>query len=408
MNTAATRLKAFATAAAAILAAALAVSCGEDEPEVQPTQQTILVYMPWSGTETSVGLYRAFLANLDSIEAGIKGKKGLEGQRLMLFISDSHSSSTLYELTYTANGLDRTEVASYEGNAYTTAEGISEIISTVKQHAPALNYAMLIGCHGTGWTKKDTWRNYPYYAKPAAAMQVWDEDYTPTRFYGSVADMRYATEITDLAEGIERTGTKMQYILFDDCYMANVETAYALRRATNFLIASTSEIIDIGMPYASMWKSIAKPAPDYAGAVTAFGSFYSSYKIPSGTLSAIDCRQTEALAKLMKEANARYSLPDGMADSVQVLDGFTQPIFYDMADYADKLCPAGELKDSITAQIARTVRAKTATPTVYSALFYKPKYITVSSFSGLTISDPTTHPAAATGVALTEWYRDTH
>ena len=229
-------------------------SCSEDEPvNVEDfNKQTILVYMPWSGDSNFSGLYNFFKENLDSIESGIKAKKGLKGSRLVVFLSKSATESELYEVRYENNVLVHKPIKTYSGHPYTTASGIAEIINDTKSAAEALNYAMIIGCHGTGWTYKANWKNYPYQAKRYHFMMrqpasKWER----TRFFGSVSDLEnYATDIEVLVEGIAQTGTKMQYVMFDDCYMANIETAYMLKDVCNFLIGSTSEIIAIGMPYA--------------------------------------------------------------------------------------------------------------------------------------------------------------
>lgn len=42
---------------------------------------------------------------------------------------------------------------------------------------------------------------------------------------------------------------KMEYILFDDCYMSSLEAAYDLRHVTRHLIACPTEIMAYGMPY---------------------------------------------------------------------------------------------------------------------------------------------------------------
>ena len=59
-------------------------------------------------------------------------------------------------------------------------------------------------------------------------------NYPTTRFFGSVDDMSLAINVNTLAQAIADAGMKMQYILFDNCYMANVETAYELKDVTNF------------------------------------------------------------------------------------------------------------------------------------------------------------------------------
>lgn len=76
-------------------------SCSDDAVDIDEyTKQTLFVYMPWSGSETSSGLYSYFQVNLDSIERAIKRDKGLDGTRVVVFISNSANQSSLYEITY--------------------------------------------------------------------------------------------------------------------------------------------------------------------------------------------------------------------------------------------------------------------------------------------------------------------
>lgn len=387
-------------------------SCNKDESESTDdfNKQTILVYMPWSGDSNFSGLYDIFKENLDSIESGIKAQKGLRSSRLVVFLSKSATESELYEVRYENNVLVHKPIKTYSGHPYTTASGIAEIINDTKSAAEALNYAMIIGCHGTGWTCKANWKDYPYQAKRYHFMMrqpasKWER----TRFFGSVSDLEnYATDIEVLAEGIAQTGTKMQYVMFDDCYMANIETAYMLKDVCNFLIGSTSEIIAIGMPYASMWASLATPTPNYATAVSKFHEFYSNYTVPCATIAVIDCRKVEGLANIMRDINSAFTLDDALRDSIQVLDGFNPNIFFDLGDYVDKLCQDERMKAKFNDQLAKVVRCKSATGSVYSYLYGSPKYIKVKHFSGITISDPTLHVAPSRGLRKTGWWKATH
>lgn len=407
----------------AIVVAALSLTaCSNDEPTDITTinKQTVLVYMPWSGSQSSPGLYDAFLENLDSIEGAVKRAKGYSG-RLLVFISKSATTSDLYEITYNNGEIVHTPIKTYSGNGYTTSAGITEILNDVKSAAYALNYAMMVGCHGSGWTYKSDWADYPDQAKsqpfftPGEAQSKRSPDsngtverYPATRFFGSVADTNYATDVTTLAEGIRGAGLTMQFISFDDCYMANVETAYELRNVTNYLIGSTSEVMFLGMPYQTMWPQLASPTPSYAKAVTAFYDFYKSYTYPYGALSAIDCREVEQLARIMKTINSRFTLTDTLADSVQVLDGFKVPLFFDMGDYVDRLCTNTTLLSDFHSQLNKVVKAKSYTETLYSFLYTRPVYIKVKKYSGLTISDPSTHPVALKGRQKTGWWQATH
>lgn len=416
-------------------------SCSEEALDVDTVnKQTILVFMPWTGSSSGSGLYNNFVNNLDSIKQGIVNQKGLTNTRVLVFISKpnnmgGYDKSYLYELKYNATQktVDMEELTTYEGNSYATAEGITRLISDVKSRAEALNYAMIIGSHGCGWTYVDDWKNYPYYAKKHDGMMADDTteslakstaaksntptttpfagwDTTPTtRFLGSVSLEDYAIDVPTLAQGIEASGTKMQYILFDACYMSNVETAYELRNATNYLVASASEILAIGMPYASIWTSLNSATPNYSSIVSGFNSFYSSFASPYGNLAAIDCRQMENLAKVMKDINQKYpSIDSDKLAGVQKLGGFQPTIFYDLGNYIDSLVPTGYLKEQFTNQLKLTVKASQSTSKVLTALYSESQYIDINTFSGLTISDPSTHSAVIKGREKTGWWKATH
>ena len=64
----------------------------------------------------------------------------------------------------------------------------------------------------------------------------WEYENVPmTRYFGGL-NAQYQTDITTLAKGISNAGLKMEYILFDDCYMSSIEVAYALKDVTDYLI----------------------------------------------------------------------------------------------------------------------------------------------------------------------------
>ena len=395
-------------------------SCSNDESiDINDiNKQTILVFMPWTGDNLSKIIFKE---NLDSIEGAITRAKGLNG-RLLVFLSTSATSSDLYEVTYQKGEIIHTPIKTYSGKDYTTTAGIAQILNDVKDNAYALNYAMMIGCHGCGWTYKNDWTNYPYQAK-MNFMQADDTSWNqakvspygnfvndtptpPTRFFGSVNDMGNAIDVGDLAHGIQEAGIKMQFIMFDDCYMANVETAYELRYATNFLIGSTSEVMLIGVPYQTVWRTLATPTPAYKKTVDAFNTYYKSYRSPYGALSAIDCRKVERLAEVMREINKQNILEDNMIDSLQVLDGFESPIFYDMGHYVEKLYAQPSLLSDFHARLSEVVTATATTDTLYSALF-RP-YTKIKNYSGLTISDPSRNSVVLKGKEKTAWWKATH
>lgn len=378
----------------------IVASCDDDVVELDDmTKQTIIMFCPWSGDM----MYSAICNNIDSIESGIKSKNGLGTTRLLVFICESSRSSKLFEITYENKTCERKTIEQFSGYQFTTAQGICDIIKKAKEIAPAWNYAMIIGGHGSGWTSVSDWEDYPYRIK-RRVLPYEDE----TRFFGSVDDNDYAIDVETLAEGIASSDTKMQYILFDDCYMANVEVAYSLRNVTNFLVGSTSEVMAIGMPYSTMWASLASLSPNYSGIVSSFDKFYRSYRMPYGTLSAIDCRQMEELADIMKQINARYQLDEALLDSLQTLDGLVPPLFYDMGDYVKQLCPDPNLYNKFNTKMSKVVPYSVNTDSIYSHIYGFRSFRKVETFSGLTISDPSLHSVALKGKEKTGWWKATH
>ena len=295
-------------------------SCTEEAFDVDKVnKQTILVFLPWTGGNSSIGLTEALSNNIDSICAGITDKKGLNNTRVLVFFSNNANNSTLFDLTYNdvTKEVSRTPIKTYEGSAYNSANGFADLLNEVRQNAEALNYALIIGGHGCGWSCADDWINYPNQAKSFNTQQTFDTSFSgiqfgadpnnpTTRFFGSVDRKENSIDLSTLAEGIKQSGIKMQYILFDVCYMGNVETAYELKDVTNYLIATSSEIMAKGIPYRSMWSYLNGTTPNYSSLVNGIVNFYKNSTAPYCNMAAIDCRQLDALANVMKEINQIY------------------------------------------------------------------------------------------------------
>ena len=384
-------------------------------------KQTILVFYPWTGSKSSTGLLGYLQNNIDSICDGIIDRKGLNNSRVLVFLSDKYNHSTLYDLQYnaTTKSVDRVPLKEYEGASYASAEGIADIMNEVKTKASALNYALIVGVHGCGWTYASDWSRYPYYARPSvtrprdnnfSGIQFGPDPNAPlTRFFGSVSLAENAMDISTLAEGIRESGLKMQYILFDACYMSNIETAYELKDVTNYMIASGSEIMAAGLPYRSMWSYLNSPTPNYSGIVSTSVNFYkNNSSAPFCNLAAIDCRQVEKLASVMKDINAEYQLSASVSlDSIQHLDGFRPNLFYDLETYVDSLRPSGYLLDQFKSQLKLTIKASDHTDEAYTCIYSSDSF-KIKNYCGITISDPSQHSVAIKGREKTGWWKATH
>lgn len=396
-------------------------SCSEEAFDTDSVnKQTILVFYPWTGSQSDTGLLGDLQNNIDSICDGIIDRKGLNNSRVLVFLSDKYNHSMLYDLQYnaTTKSVDRVPLKEYEGASYASAEGIADILNEVKTQASALNYALIVGVHGCGWTYASDWSRYPYYARPSvtrprdnnfSGIQFGPDPNAPlTRFFGSVSLAENAMDISTLAEGIRESGLKMQYILFDACYMSNIETAYELKDVTNYMIASGSEIMAAGLPYRSMWSYLNSSTPNYSSIVSTSVNFYKNSSAPFCNLAAIDCRQVEKLASVMKDINAEYQLSASVSlDSIQHLDGFRPNLFYDLETYVDSLHPSGYLLDQFKSQLKLTIKVSDHTDEAYTCIYNSDSF-KIKNYCGITISDPSQHSVAIKGREKTGWWKATH
>lgn len=373
------------------------LSCEKDELPDR-VEQTVFMYLPWS---TNLKSY--FETNISDFETVVK-QGVLKNEKIIVFLSTTPTQAELFELEYDNGECNRKKLKNYTNPAFTTAEGISSILNDVKTFAPAGRYAMTIGCHGMGWL--------PVASAASATKRHslgqkkhWEYEGVPmTRYFGGLSS-KYQTNTTTLAEGIARAGMKMEYILFDDCYMSSIEVAYDLKDVTDHLIACPTEIMAYGMPYAEIGTYLLGKV-DYKAICDAFYDFYSTYDIPCGTIGVTVTSELENLTSVMKEINGKYTFPASSLHTVQPMDGYNPTIFFDYGDYVATLCKEDEkLLARFEAQLERTVPYKRHTPYYFSAVSYELNKI--NAYSGVTISDPSIDLEASAKYG-TAWYLATH
>ncbi len=364
-------------------------------PEPQgPVEQTLFIYMPWSNDLTG-----DFKKNLTDFETAMKQSNILENKRVVVFIASSGTNAAMFEMKYKKGVPVRDTVKTYQNPKFTTADGITAILNDVVNVAPAERYAMTVGCHGMGWLPVTPG------ARGEEGKWHWEhEDMPQTRYFGGKTS-EYQTNVTTFAKGIADAGLKMEYILFDDCYMSSIEVAYDLKEVTNYLIACPTEIMAYGFPYHIVAPDLL--TNDYSGICDGFYEFYSTYQDPYGTIGITDCREVGALAEIMREINGRFTFDPQMRNSIQRMDGYSPVIFFDYGDYVAKLCGDSDLLAEFEAQLERTVPKKYRrhTPRFYSMSMGT---IAISTYSGITVSDPSINSRATASKTGTAWYSATH
>lgn len=368
----------------------LLASCSKQNVDEEPSvnAKTIFVFMPYSGDANN--LYPDFIRNLDDMQKAIVAEKGLKGNRLFVFLSTSATQSALFEISYGQNGCTADTLRRYVSPDYTSVEGMASVLREVQTVAPARQYAMIVGCHGEGWLPKKS------------------ANYSATRFFGG-SSVKYQMDITDLATAISAAGMHMQFVLFDDCYLSCVEVAYDMRNVTDYLIASTSEIMACGMPYEKILPRLLGNSPDYGAVCSDFLDFFGNYRSPYGTIGVTDCRVAERVAARMRQLNATFRADEVDPDSVQDLDaGHWEPtIYFDFGDYVRRLCGNDTAAYGSFRQLLNEfVPYKASTRQIMSWSRYR--VIDVNAFSGITVSDLSENSRVVKTKKNTSWWRATH
>lgn len=367
---------------------------GEEGKPMEYTH-TVFLYFPWSGRETSSsGSLASYISsNIKSIESAIMDEGGTGTTRVLMLRSSSISEGTLSEIAFADTACVEVELKSYSDWSYTSTDNLREMFNDVAAYSPTATYSMIVGGHGMGWLPKES--------RPSVA-----------RAFGG-SDSATMTNINQLDSAIVESAVgHLTYLCFDDCYMANIETAYELRDAIDYLLASTCEIMSYGLPYREVWTYLKAATPSLTSVIDAFYSFYSTYTYPYGALSAIDCQYIDDAADLMQTLNARLDAT-GIAPSdisPQYLDGFTVHVFYDMEDYTTRSIEAlggdADLEQRFQNLYSNLVPAHCCTDRIYSD--YINGTFLVETNCGATISDPTTNSQVTPYIEDTQWWAATH
>lgn len=386
-----------------LLALSVFASCSEKiETPQAPVERTLLMFFPWA---PDLAVYTK--KNIEDMES-VVASGALQNERLLVFSMNSQTTAELFELRADRGRCVRVWRKGYTpAPDITTAEGIASVLDDLRLLAPAGRFAMTIGCHGMAWLPARR------AARVAGQSELQPKEYWEyagaegplTRWFGGSSSK---TDIAALAEGIRSAGMKMDFILFDDCYMASVEVAFALRDVTDYLVGSTSEVMAAGFPYAAIGPHLVGQT-DFEGVAQAFYDFYSAYPYPYGTVSTIVCSELDALAEVMARINGRFAFDSADLSALQRLDGYTPVCFFDMGDYVRQLCSDPALLDEFETRLKRVV------PAAFQR--HTPKYFTnvnggwaypIHTFSGITTSDPSIHSWTVSAKLSTEWWQATH
>ncbi len=256
---------------------------------------------------------------------------------------------TLERICKTGSGeIVRTAVMEFsEGDIPNTGENIAKVLNCIRDKYNADSYGLLLSSHGSGWVPPGYLANPDNFEN--LSSDIWSSakvtnrekrranapvPYIPTEDDGPVMKSIgstwtdatkknvYETDIIELAEAIP---FKMEYIIFDACYMGGIEVAYELKDKCRWMCASQTEILGDGMDYSLLLERLLKSdAPDLGAACL---DFYSLYEQQSGiyksaTISMIDCSRLDALAAVCRSVFRSHEVTYDSSDKAALQQFF--------------------------------------------------------------------------------------
>lgn len=261
-----------------------------DEPEPKPNKtadRTVLVYMV---ADNNLGSYNQL--NKADLNEMIKGANegGLNGGRLLVYHNrpgtDDGNAPLLIEVT--RQGLDTLKTYPDDKSVYSVEAGrMREVLSDMKDFAPAADYGLVFWGHATSWM---THGKFDITGKTSAPVK---------RSYGS--DRNKWMPLSNLREALE--DERFSFIYFDCCLMGSVEVAYEIRHAAPYIVASPTELEGEGMPYhLNLPAFFAAGKPDVVAMAT---NTFEYYNLRAGgyncQMTVIDTSALEELADATRD-----------------------------------------------------------------------------------------------------------
>lgn len=351
----------------------LAACQKEDVPEPQRAR-AILLYM---AGDNNLG------AQIDrNIAQIIEGAQGLDTRQyeFLIYADQRGHTPALFRLAERGGAVDTVRVRDYEEHNSAQARTLGQVLHDVRADFPAPSYGLILWSHGTAWFP-DNGNGY-------------------LRSFGIEDDE--TTEIDELADVLQ--GQRLDFLLFDACYMGVAEVVYQLRDVADHIIASPTEVLSTGFPYADLMPLFLAPTVD---AVALARTFFNYYDQMSGdwrtaTVSVTDTDALPRLAEATRDALGGRTLADMTrldASGLQALEHLSRatPCLYDLRDIVAAVATPEALARFDEA-LADAVPYAAATPTAY---FDSPGYsLSIRSFCGLSAYLP------REGLdRLSEWYR---
>lgn len=285
-----------------LLALAGCVGPAERLPDSVPPKRVVLVVLAGDNDLSEEVGWR-----LDALKQGwtpamgplfvLEDRASIEAPRLLRLTCDE------------VGGKHYRTLASYPYLTDTTSEELwrTVLADVMRQSHPAAHMGIVLFSHGTGWLPEGM------LAEPRGLLSDNGREMSP-ELLGEILP-----------------ADRVDYLLFDMCFTAGVEVAYALRERIPLLLVSSAEMVSPGFTplYRSSLRFLYEPQPeglkkwarDYASLVERQTDLRRS-----GTLSLVSTAPMDELAEAMQG----MTLPSDLGGLQRFDRGSGAPLFYDL------------------------------------------------------------------------------
>ena len=166
-----------------------------------------------------------------------------------------------------------------------TPDLLADALNYVKDHFPAKGYGMVFSSHASGWIP-----------------QIEAKSGTKTVGQDKQGSSSFEIDMEEFAAAIP---LRMDYILFDACFMGCVEVAWQLREKADIVGFSPAEVLAEGFVYKTLTQRLFQKTPD---PVAVCRDYFEQYDPVSGsaTITVVDTRKMDRLATVCKQLFQKY------------------------------------------------------------------------------------------------------
>lgn len=310
------------TQALAVLSVVLPGGCTKELTERPPSRRPLVVYMALDNN-----LREEYSSRLAALRAGWR-----PGMELWVY-ADTPEGASLGRMESAPEGVTLRTVERYGAENSASGATLERVLRTVWERCPATGYGLLFFSHATGWL-------------PEGGLQA------PLVSRSIGLDNGSEMSLDAFVSAIP-SGMPLDYVIFEACLMAGAEVALALAGHTDWVLASSAEVVEPGFRplYAENLALLTDGGRPVEEQLAAFGQRYMAHVRTlsgtgcSATLSLIRTSSMPALAEAVRRVTRGFADEEDRDTPPAGLQHFDRPgaygdrpaaaRFYDLEAYVE-------------------------------------------------------------------------